>query len=345
MITNRYMSRLNLNMLVAKKVRKMKKKYKKLKRLYIGLAVIGAISYPPNTKSHKSIKNWREAMKYLPRIDRAGVLRRMGSVLTLDKVALRREMEKEYIWQRQRKVTIVECSNSGFAHSSRSSRGGNYLERRENERRKQEILRDQRTLSQVLVRLLNPTMDGSDPRILETTGKLQILEQIAISSTEDGRPNPAKDSPIYVGITPHPSNRLESSEEKSGKNEQEEVLKNDSGIKQDEKESMEKERKNSLGRRIEDGLLLVVSTKIYGHTIKAVIDSGATRCFVTPTCVTTCGFKAKPRDVFLELGNGEKFLSRGSILDVPVVIVDLTVKIGLTVTNFLHKVDLVLGMT
>ena len=123
------------------------------------------------------------------------------------------------------------------------------------------------------------------------------------------------------------------------------MLKNDSGISKGEKGSLEKERKISLGRRIEDGLLLVVSTKIYGHTVKALIDSGATRCFVTPACVTTCGLKAKPRDVFLELGNGEKFLSRGFIPDVPVVTAGLTVKIGLTVTNLLHEVDLVLGMT
>ena len=105
---------------------------------------------------------------------------------------------------------------------------------------------------------------------------------------------------------------------------------------------MEKERKISVGQRIEDGLLLVVSTKIYGHIVKALIDSGATRCFVTPACVTTYGLKAKPRDVFLELGNGEKFLSRGFIPDVHIVAAGLTIKLGLTVTNVLHEVDLVL---
>ena len=108
------------------------------------------------------------------------------------------------------------------------------------------------------------------------------------------------------------------------------MSKNNSGIRKGEEENLEKERKISLGRRIEDGLLLVVSTKIYGHTVKALIDSGATRCFVTPTCVMTCGLKAKPRDVFLELGNGEKFLSRGFIPDALVVTAGLTVKIGLT---------------
>ena len=37
-------------------------------------------------------------MKYLPRVDRAGVLRRMGSVLISDKVALRRMIDKEIRW-------------------------------------------------------------------------------------------------------------------------------------------------------------------------------------------------------------------------------------------------------
>ena len=58
------------------------------------MAAAGAISYSANTESQKNIKNWREAMKYLSRVDRAGVLRRMGSVLTLDKVALRQAIGK-----------------------------------------------------------------------------------------------------------------------------------------------------------------------------------------------------------------------------------------------------------
>ena len=95
---------------------------------------------------------------------------------------------------------------------------------------------------------------------------------------------------------------------------------------------------------MEDGLLLVVSASIYGKPVRALIDSGATRCFVTPTCVAAVGLKGTPRDVFLELGNGEKYLSRGYVPEVPVVTAGLTVKIGLTVTNLLHEVDLVLGI-
>ena len=56
-ITDRYMSRLNLNMLVAKSRWKMKKKkYKKLKRFCIGMAAAGAISCSANAESYKNIK-------------------------------------------------------------------------------------------------------------------------------------------------------------------------------------------------------------------------------------------------------------------------------------------------
>ena len=57
-----------------------------------------------------------------------------------------------------------------------------------------------------------------------------------------------------------------------------------------------------------------------------------------------CGLKAKPRDVFLKLGNGEKSLSRGFTPDIPIVTIGLTIKIRLTITNLLHEVDLILGM-
>ena len=97
-------------------------------------------------------------------------------------------------------------------------------------------------------------------------------------------------------------------------------------------------------RKVEDGLLLVVPARIYGKTVNALIDNGATRCFVTPSCVTAVGLKGVPQDICLELGNGEKYLSRGYVPEVSVVTMGLTVKVGLTVTNLLHEVDLVLGI-
>ena len=97
-------------------------------------------------------------------------------------------------------------------------------------------------------------------------------------------------------------------------------------------------------RTIEDGLLMVAAARVYGKPVRALIDSSATRCFVTPACMVAMGLKGQPRDTFLELGNGAKFLSRGYVPDVAVVTVGLTVKIGLTVTNLLREVDLVLGI-
>ena len=61
------------------------------------MAIVGTISYSANIESYKNIKIWREVVKYLPRVNRAGVLRRMGSVLTLDKVALRCAMKRKYV--------------------------------------------------------------------------------------------------------------------------------------------------------------------------------------------------------------------------------------------------------
>ena len=48
------------------------------------------------------------------------------------------------------------------------------------------------------------------------------------------------------------------------------------------------------------------------------------------------------RDIFLELGNGKKYLFWGYVHGVHLVTVGLTIKIGLTVTNLLHEVDLML---
>ena len=104
---------------------------------------------------------------------------------------------------------------------------------------------------------------------------------------------------------------------------------------------MKKEKKDNI-RRVEDGLLLVVPARIYGKSIRALIDSRVTRCFVPTSCIAAVGLKGIPRDFFLGLGNGEKYLSRGYVPDVPVVTVGLTLKVGLTVINLLHKVDLVL---
>ena len=67
--------------------------------------------------------------------------------------------------------------------------------------------------------------------------------------------------------------------------------------------------------------------------------------FISPAGVTQCGLMIESHNTFLELGDGKKVLSRGRAVDVPVVTSGFTMKTNLTVSNLLHGVDLVLGMT
>ena len=174
-----------------------------------------------------------------------------------------------------------------------------------------------------MARLLNPFQGGSDPRNPETTGKLQLLRDFSSFSVAAGKSDQSrKDSPVYVGVESHTYR-----------------------VQDEEKETEKSVKKNkNQSRKFEDGLLMVVPARIYGKTINALIDNGATRCFFTPFCVTAVGLKGVPQDIFLELGNGEKYLSRAYVPEVLVVTAGLTVKVGLTVTNLLHEVDLVLGI-
>ena len=194
-------------------------------------------------------------------------------------------------------------------------------------------LRDNQLASRILAKSLNPIEGGSDSRTLEATGKLQISQQFSVSSVGDGREQhqATKAKSMDVGMQTQAC-RVENLSEKE---------KND---KKGQSTADAKKQQNKTLRGIDDGLLLVVSARIHGHPVWALIDSGATRCFVTPTCVTKCGLKGIPCNIVLELGNGDKILSRGFIPNGPIVTVGLIVKVGLIVTNLLHEVDLVLGV-
>ena len=65
------------------------------------MAAIGAMVCSTSIESQKSIKSWREAVKYLHSVDRARFLWHSGSVLALKLVALREEMEKVNAGQQQ----------------------------------------------------------------------------------------------------------------------------------------------------------------------------------------------------------------------------------------------------
>ena len=58
------------------------------------MAAAGATACPVGIRSQKNIKCWRKVVKYLPSIDRARFLRKGGSILTLNMVTLRKEIEE-----------------------------------------------------------------------------------------------------------------------------------------------------------------------------------------------------------------------------------------------------------
>ena len=84
---------------------------------------------------------------------------------------------------------------------------------------------------------------------------------------------------------------------------------------------------------------------IFGHEVRALIDSGAMRNFISPAGVMKCGLTIESHNTFLELGDGKKVLSQGRAVDVPVVTSGYMMKTNLTVCNLLLDVDVVLGMT
>ena len=90
---------------------------------------------------------------------------------------------------------------------------------------------------------------------MTTVGQLQSLQQIFKSNDKDGIINPTKKiSPRYVGIIPQSSDR--SGNFKKIDNDKE---------KGDIKEGKEKKK---LIRTYDDGLLMVVSDRIYGRKIR-----------------------------------------------------------------------------
>ena len=153
---------------------------------------------------------------------------------------------------------------------------------------------------------------------------------------------------MYVRVSPH-SHRLvdykKDQKKKEGDGNDAEEEKGEENEQKVKRGAIaEGSQQHKIMRNVDDGLLLVVPTKIYGKKVKTLIDSGATRCFVTPSYIAKVGLKGIPRDIFLELGNGQKYLSRRYIADVPIVTMGFTVKVGLMVTNLLHEVDLMLGI-
>ena len=250
----------------------------------------------------KSKKNVGDICKYLTanRLERTQFWRKVGGVLEFDKVALELELRRR-AGQRPQLGTVVGHGSGGAACPSREKRSGDRIARRERQRALRDRSRDDRTLLRMWAKTLRPLQGGSVPRAAERPSKLQLLQQFAVAGYEDGTEiRSTKDQAIYVGIT-NPTNRS-GVNEKSGE-------KTEENYKKGQKTAEGAKQQNKAPRGIDDGLLLVVAARINGHSVRALIDSRATRCFVTPACVAAVGLMGKPQDTFLELGNGQKLLS------------------------------------
>ena len=279
-----------------------------------------------SSQKKKKILSIREICQYLTahRIDRTQIMRRVGGVLEIDKEALELAMERE-AGQQPLHGAMVGCCQHGLTHPSRRRRGGNHEARRKRQREKRERSRDDRVLSSVLAAALNPSQGSSAQRITERPAQLQQLQQMSVGRLEKGNQiRSEKGQAIYVGISTPTSRSEPMNAESDGiKAAGDEAAKNE----KKGQTTAEGKQQNKAPRGISDGLLLVVTARINGHPVRALIDSGATRCFVTPACITAVGLKGIPRDIFLELGNGQKYLSRGFVPDTPIVTAGLTVKV------------------
>ena len=140
--------------------------------------------------------------------------------------------------------------------------------------------RESRTVARILAALVNPSGGGTAPGITATTSVLQRWQQLNAVCEDTGTKMGSKSA-------------------------------QDEGAATAWVRVADGEQKLENNRNIEDGILLVVSTRIFGHKVRALIESGATRCFISSGAVLPLGLQSTSEDTLLELGNGDRILSRG----------------------------------
>ena len=100
----------------------------------------------------------------------------------------------------------------------------------------------------------------------------------------------------------------------------------------------------SVGRSVSDGVLFKIAVNISGRKLTALIDSGASRCYIAPEIAATCELHLEKEKLHLELADGSKVQSAHKAPNVPIVVGKTVCKVDFTVTQLLFGVDLVLGI-
>ena len=260
-------------------------------------------------EGHGPAAVWRSFTKDLPQGDRAGYMRRQGSVVIVSMEALTRK--KETVSADPTVAGMSMHPPSGRAKAPRVYLR-NRLLRRDRERRTRASVRERQYVAQLLETLVSPSRGGTESCVGATTSELQGWQSIVLKSAITG-----KEEEIGNTVPNEPQTQLS---------------------------TVSAGNQPPIPRSEEDGILLVVPAQIFGREVRALIDSGATRNFISPVGVTQCGLTVESHNTFLELGDGKKVLSRGRAVDIPVVTFGYKMRTNLTVTNLLHGVDLVLGM-
>ena len=278
---------------------------------------------------------WRNAVNSISKRVRAGYLRRNGPIIEVDLAALARSKGAAVRTVSQGKQRQNDEQQTQPSLKTREGRQSNRLLRREKERKARARAREKRFVTHIMKTVMSPLRGGIQSRTVVTPNQLQNWRFVGTKRATVGNEERGQEENIGA----------ENPNEKSQWYTVTEDLKEEASSGQDKVQEMTGEVPTSVKRKVEDGILVVVSARIYGKQFRALIDSGATRCFVSPNCVQIAGLSSKNRDTFLELGNGTKVLSRAFVPEVPIVVASNTSKIDLTVSQLMYDTDIILGLT
>ena len=268
---------------------------------------------------------WREGCTTLSRRARAELVEKRGPILVCNLVALTRA-------NGQRGAGNSRVTNDGDRQqepSPTSRHQSNRLLRREHERLMRDRVREQRQVERLLAAVVSPSSGGTQPGTTATPRTFQTLSETVVEDSSPGMKKTEAESEKkpqrhWTSIASVKTTDVQATGSCSGP---------------------AAGSCKRIDRTPRDGVLLIVPVVIAGKIFKALVDSGATRCFVSPSCVAVTGLQGKRLDTFLELGDGQRVLSRNYVPEVPVTLAGHTSKVALTVTTLPHCADVVLGMT
>ena len=83
---------------------------------------------------------------------------------------------------------------------------------------------------------------------------------------------------------------------------------------------------------------------VNGRQLTALINSGASRCYMNPNTIAHCDLRLEKETMYLELADGCKIQSMQKASNILCYVGKSVRRVTLTVTKLLYNVDLVLGI-